>query len=117
MRLTSKTAGGTTTHGGDAVSIDFDVPAGSVNGASGSSGFTAYETFCRKTETATPRACIGRRANVIRLKPATLKQPAAIILSFTQPIPEHFRAHITVRTSDGRVQRESLDLQIQNRGE
>ena len=118
LRLTAKTTGtADMAYADDALTVDLDVPAGSVNGAAAFVGFKAYETLCRSSRIELPRPCSSRRANVLRLNAASSNPSAAITLNFITPVPENFHADITIRASDGRVHRESVDLQIQNRGE
>lgn len=100
------------------MTIELDVPAGSVNGVYGMSGFHDYQTLCR-TAGRDPAPCSDRRANVIRLtaSPWTPNASAWARLNLTAPLPGPATAVITTRSGDGRVERKTYETKTQNRGE
>lgn len=101
-----------------ALTIEFNVPVGSMNGIYGLSGFHDYETFCG-TAGKDPTPCSDRRANVVRLtaSPWTPNTSAWTKLRVTKPLPESVTAMITTRTVDGRAESKPYEIKIQNRGE
>lgn len=101
-----------------ALTLDLAVPAGSVNGVYGLSGFHNYETLCR-TEGKLPTPCSDRRANVVRLTaaPWTPNLSAWTALSTTKPLPAAISVSVTTRTIDGRTAQRTYEIKIQNRGE
>ncbi len=100
-----------------ALTLDLDVPAGSVNGVYGLSGFHDYETLCR-TVGINPTPCSDRRANVIRLTaaPWTPNASAWTTLSITKPLPAAISATVTTRTIDGRTAQKIYEIKIQKPG-
>ena len=100
------------------LTIDIDVPAGSVDGVNGMSGFHDYQAMCRPVGGG-PMPCSDRRANVIRLTatPWTPSDSALTTLSTNKKLPETVLATITVRTANGRVEQRTFETKIQNRGE
>lgn len=102
----------------DPLTIEIEVPAGSVNGSYGQSGFNSYETLCR-TAGRIAGPCSGRRANVIRLTVTTLRPSSSAwaTLSLVSPLPAMLPASTITRTVDGRMDRRTYEIKIQNRGE
>lgn len=100
------------------LTIDIDVPPGSVNGVNGMSGFHDYQALCRPVG-GSPVPCSDRRANVIRLTaaPWTPSDSALTTLSTNKNLPETVLASLTVRTGNGRVEQKTFETKIQNRGE
>jgi hypothetical protein len=100
----------------DALTIDLNIPAGSINGVTSLAGFTAYETLCRQPGREPAWPCSERRANVIRLKARAWKpdSTAAIRLSMKEALPAALSVDVTTRVNDGRIDREAFELQLQN---
>lgn len=109
-------AGSALTEG--ALTIDLEIPAGSVTGVHGLSGFDNYKPLCR-VPGKEPMPCSNRRANIVRLNAAVWTSGASAwtTLSVTKPLPSSIPASITIRIDDGRVERKSYEIKIQNRGE
>ncbi len=100
----------------DAMTIDLAVPAGSIDSAFRFRGFTTYETLCGQIETGNPQPCSSLRANVIRIKatswnPGTL---AGATFGIKNKLPLNLSAIVTSHLNDGRIERELLNLKIQN---
>jgi hypothetical protein len=104
--------------GEDALTIDLKLPAGSINGVSTLTGFSAYETLCGG-EIEILRPCSAFRANVIRLRAQSWSPgtKASITFSIKVPLPAALTAMVTTRVNDGRVERESLNFKVQSEGE
>lgn len=104
--------------GADSLTIDIDVPAGSVKGVYGLSGFNGYETLCR-VPGKNPNPCSSRRANFIQLTTTTWTSNASAwtTISIVGPLPAVLPASSVTRTSDGRIDRKIYEIKIQNRGE
>lgn len=100
----------------DALTVDLSVPPGSVDGASSFEDFTTYETLCGLIGSENPRPCSPLRANILRLKARswTPDSRASVLLSTNQPFPARLRALMTTRVNDGRIDRQAIDLKIQN---
>ncbi len=99
--------------------IDIDIPAGSIGGVLSLSGFASYETLCRISAAQKPLPCSRHRANMIRLKAREWKPgaEAAITFGFRNKLPTALPVSATSYINDGRMERESFELQIQNRRE
>lgn len=100
----------------DALTIDIGVPPGSVNGLESLKGFSAYETLCKLSETASALPCSQRRANVIRIKANSWRpsDEADAAVSLREPLPKTYTAIVTTRVNDGRTEQESLALNLPN---
>ena len=117
LKLTAENTGAANTLvAEDAFTIDLSVPPGSISGASTLAGFTAFETLCGRIEIEIPRPCSPLRANVIRLKTRSWKPNslASIELNIKSSRPATIPAIITTRLNDGRIEKESRNLIIQN---
>lgn len=103
----------------DALTVDLNVPAGSIGGVTSLAGFSAYETLCHQPGREAAWPCSERRANVIRLKARAWKpdSTAMIALSVKEELPATLSARVTTRVNDGRTEQESFELQLQNGGE
>lgn len=102
---------------GSALTIDLEIPAGSVSGVYGLSGFDNYEPLCRVAGKS-PVPCSGRRANIVRLN-ASVWMPGAsawTTLSITKPLPAAMTASVTTRINDGRIEQKFTRSRY-NRGE
>lgn len=97
----------------DAFSIDIRVPMGSIGGASAVAGFTSYETLCSRGGAETPRPCSDRRADVIRLRARSWRPGTTASVTFVvrNSLPATLPAAIQTRVDDGRIVRESIELQ------
>jgi hypothetical protein len=103
---------------GSALTIDLEVPAGSVSGVYGLSGFDNYEPLCRVAGKS-PVPCSGRRANIVRLN-ASVWMPGASAwtsLSVTKPLPASITVSVTTRINNGRVEQKFYEIKIKNRGD
>jgi Protein of unknown function (DUF3142) len=101
----------------DALTIDLNVPPGSVSGVTRLAGFRSYETLCRLSDDGEARPCSERRANVIRLKAQAWKPSSisAITLQVKEEIPATMSAVVTTHVNDGRIEQERFALPLQNR--
>lgn len=100
----------------DAFTIDLTVPPGSVSGLAGLDGFGSYETLCSFAPGARPSPCSQRRANVIRFRAKTWKPAsrAKATISLIEQLPAGTTALVTTRVDDGRVERETIKLNVIN---
>jgi hypothetical protein len=100
----------------DALTIDLNVPPGSINGVIRNAGFSSYETLCRLSDNDEARPCSERRANVIRLQAQAWKpnSVSAITLQVKEEMLTALSAVVTTHVNDGRIERERFELQIQN---
>lgn len=100
----------------DALTIDLNIPAGSISGVTSLAGFSAYETLCRQPGREAAWPCSERRANVIRLKARAWKpdSTAMITLSVKEALPATLSAVVTTHVNDGRIEQERFELQLQN---
>lgn len=101
-----------------ALTIDLEIPVGSVSGVHGLSGFDNYEPLCR-VPAKDPMPCSSRRANIVRLN-ASVWTPGAsawTTLSVSKPLPASTTASVTTRINDGRVEQKFYEIKIQNRGD
>jgi Protein of unknown function (DUF3142) len=114
LRIVAENTG----NAGSALTIDLEIPAGSVSGVYGLSGFDNYEPLC-SVAGKSPVPCSGRRANIVRLKAAVWTPGASAwaTLSVTKPLPASITASVTTRINDGRVEQKFYEIKIQNRGE
>lgn len=101
-----------------ALTIDLEVPAGSISGVYGLSGFDNYEPLCR-VSAKDPMPCSSRRANIARLNAAVWTPGASAwtTLSIANPLPASITASVTIRINDGRIEQKSYEIKVQNRGE
>lgn len=87
-----------------AMTIELEVPPGSIREAANAEGFAAVEFWC-SGRTGPAQACSPRRANLIRL-PAQVWRPGsrlqAALLAFTA-LPPSLPATIRLNTDDGRT--------------
>jgi hypothetical protein len=100
--------------GEKAMTLDLKVPAGSINGVIGITGFSSYETLCSIGSKVQP--CSHARANVLRVRSSAWKPgtTASITLRYRGNIPETLAAEITNQVNDGRVVREQYNLATRN---
>ena len=103
-----------TTISDNALTIDLNVPPGSISGLTNLDGFASYETLCRSGGSFSP--CSQRRANVIRFSAKAWKpgRAAEARISISQRLPQLSKAIVTTRVNDGRVERETVDLNLAN---
>ena len=103
--------------GEGAMTIELEVPAGSIKEETSQAGFTEYETLCRMLGQSFARPCSQRRANIIRLKKNYWKpgSVAKITLNFSSELPEKISATVMTKINDGRVATEEIEATI--RGE
>ncbi len=94
-----------------ALKVDLEIPAGSVGGVYGMSGFDNYEPLCRLL-TKDPMPCSSRRANIVRLNAGVWAPGASAwtTLSITKPLPASIPASVTIRINDGRVEQKSYEI-------
>ena len=114
LRIVAENTG----NAGSALTIDLEIPAGSVSGVHGLSGFDNYESLCSGAGKS-PLPCSARRANIVRLN-ASVWTPGASAwtkLNVTKPLPASIPASVTTRINDGRVEKKSYEIKIQNRGD
>ena len=99
-----------------ALTIDLSIPIGSLNGVTRSAGFSGYETLCRLPGDDEPRPCSERRANVLRLNARAWKPDDVAAMAFAMKValPATLSAVMTTHVNDGRIEREQIELQIQN---
>lgn len=100
----------------DALTIDLNIPPGSISNATRIAGFSSYETLCRLSENDEPRPCSERRANVIRLKAQAWKpgSVSTISLQVKEELPATLSANVTTHINDGRIEQERFALTLQN---
>ena len=113
LKLSAKNTGtASTILTDDALTIDLYVPAGAINGVSGLTGFTAFETLCGGREINTPHPCSPLRANVVRLKSRSWRPGlnASVIFTVKNALPESLTALVTTHIDDGKIRRESFEL-------
>lgn len=103
----------------NALTIDLTFPPGAVDGVLGPVGFAGFETLCRFAASDTPSPCSRQRANVIRLKSHAWRPgtTASITLTLKGPPPVDVPALVTTALDDGRTERETVRLQLRDRGE
>lgn len=116
LRLLAENIG---TTGGDlsenAVTIDLDVPSGSIAGVTSVAGFSEYETLCGELKSANP--CSEKRANVIRLRAAVWppRSTAAVSLRTSKPVPDTLSVLIATRVGDGQIEEQLINLTMEER--
>ncbi len=99
-----------------ALSIDLQVPKGSVTSVTGLDGFSEYRSLCGSTIES--GACSGRRADVVRLA-SGMSRPgsdATVTIVFNREVPAAITGSVTLYIDDGRVERIPIAVQVQNRG-
>jgi hypothetical protein len=113
LALVATNTGSARTMLGDATTIDLEMPSGTISGLVARSGFTSFETHC-KTVYRPPSPCSPKRANLIRLKLSwwVPGDSAAALLTTTGELPRTVSAVVSVRVDDGRVERESLLIPV-----
>ncbi len=101
--------------GEDALTIDLEVPAGSVKEETTQAGFAAYQTLCRMPGQGFARPCSQRRASVIRLKKNYWKPGSVAIASLMLNVEtmEKISVTATTRINDGRIEQEKKEIMIQ----
>lgn len=99
----------------DAITIDLDVPSGSIAGVTSVVGFSEYETLCGKLKSANP--CSEKRANVIRLKAAAWRpgSSATASLRTNKPVYETVSALVVTRVNNGRIEEQLINLTMEER--
>jgi hypothetical protein len=95
--------------------VDVSVPPGSFSGLSRLEGFSSFETLCNGAGGAA-QPCSQRRANEVRFSAKAWKPSSRALAVFTLdgPAPRSFPAVAATRVSDGRVERETFDLDLKN---
>lgn len=117
LKLRAENSGTASTIVGDeAFTVDLDVPPGSIAAVDRLAGFSTYETLCRLNGADSPSPCSLRRANVLRIKAKTWQPSGAAEAAVTLngPLPAAYKAVVTTRVNDGRIEREALDLDLQD---
>ncbi|MGQ0540523.1 MAG: DUF3142 domain-containing protein [Blastocatellia bacterium] len=101
--------------GKDALTLDLNVPAGSVKGVIGIAGFSSLETLC--STGGRSQRCSGARANIIRVTSSAWEPgtTASITLSYKGTLSETLAGEITTQVNDGRVVREQHELAIRKK--
>ena len=114
MELRANNLGDAAAFGDGALTIDLQVPAGSITGVTQISGFAGYETLCEIETIASARPCSSRRANVIRLKASAWKagDTAAVTFVVKDDLPSMVHGEVRSRSSPTYTSRQSLDLQL-----
>lgn len=100
----------------DALTIDLDVPPGSIVAVEGLAGFSTYETLCKSNSGGSASPCSLRRANVLRIKARTWRPTgiAEAAVTLNAALPAAYTASVTTRVNDGRIEHESLGLVLQS---
>lgn len=98
--------------GDDAFTVDVDVPAGHFKRLTAISGFSTYETLCRRDRTTPPERCSPQRANVIRLRSPHWRQgdKASASLDIESGSSASITATVTTRVDDGRYITQNFEL-------
>ncbi len=101
--------------GEGAMTIDLEVPAGSVKEETNQAEFAEYETLCRTPGQSVARPCSQRRANIIRLKKNYWKPGSVAIaaLGLNAETIEKISVTVTTRINDGRIEQEKKEIMIQ----
>ncbi len=99
----------------DAFTIDLSIKPESIGNVSILNGFAHYQTLCSDSYIRTPRPCSPYRANIIRFSARSWNPGSAASVTFLNKgqLQSDLTAIVTSHLNDGRVERESFDLQIQ----
>ena len=114
IELRASNRGDAAAFGDGALTIDLQVPAGSIAGVSQIAGFAGYETLCQTETLASARPCSSLRANVVRLKANSWRpgDTAAVTFIVKNDPPSMIHAEAKSRISSTHISTESLDLQL-----
>jgi hypothetical protein len=101
--------------GGDAVTIDIDLPAGGIASISDLAGFASFGTFCWNRENLEP--CSIGSARLLRLNAASWRpgDKSSIVLKFEDKPAPGYRTTMTTRIDDGRIEQSVAELNVGER--